>query len=206
MGYLNAVGAELRKNWWNAAVVVVFTICRLIFGYDWFKAGWAKMTTEGWLSGGKFHSGGLIKGMVGKLQHSHGPDPLHLNNLLVWAANHVFLNMGSFLDFLVVAFEILIGLFVFFGFGILWAMVAALFLNIQYIAAGSANNAGYIATDAVWLKFPSYAGLIGFDGYIRYRRGQNLLGKAGPATRKMFEDGGQGGTSLPTGRGGAAGV
>jgi len=188
MGYLASVGAELKKSWWNAVVVVVFTICRLIFGWDWFKAGWDKMTSEGWLTNGKFNSGGLIAKMVKNLQHAHGTDPLHLNNLLIWASNHIFLNMGGFLDFLVVLFELLVGLFVFFGFGFIWAMAVAMFLNIQYAAAGSANNAGYIATAAVWLVFPSYASLIGIDGYIRFKRGQNLLGPAGPASRKHFSD------------------
>lgn len=184
MSYLESVGAEFKKSWWTAVVAVVFTICRIIFGWDWFKAGWDKMTKEHWLSDGKFNSGGLIKGMVGNLQHSHGPDPLHLNNLLVWFANHIFLNMGGLVDFLVVVLEMLIGLFVIFGFGFVWAMVVALFLNLQYIAAGSANNFGYIVTDVVWIRFPSYASLIGVDGYIRYRKGQNLIGPAGPGARK----------------------
>ncbi len=201
MGYFNTVGSELRKSWWNALVVVVFTICRLLFGWDWFKAGWEKVTTEHWLSNGKFNSGGLIQGMVKNIQHSHGTDPLHLNNLLVWFANHIFLNMGGLVDFLVVAFEMLIGIFVFFGFGFVWAMLAAIFLNLQYIAAGSANNFGYLVTDIVWIKFPSYASLIGFDGYIRYRRGQNLVGPAGPASRKLFSDSDEGGTVRPGGRG-----
>ncbi|WP_054967574.1 hypothetical protein [Alicyclobacillus ferrooxydans] len=202
MGYFEAVGAELKKSWWNAVVVVVFTIARLIFGWDWFKAGLEKLS---WLSNGKANSAGMIQGMVKNLQHSHGADPLHLNNLLVWFANHLFLTMTGLTDFLVVAFEILIGVFVFFGFGFIYTMVAALFLNLQYATAGSANNFGYLVTDIVWFKFPSYASLIGIDGYIRHRRGQNLLGPAGKATRKLSEGRDEGGrTSLPTGgRGGA---
>ncbi len=182
-GYFNAVATELKKSWWNAVVVVVFTISRLIFGWDWFNAGWSKMTVEHWLSDGKFNSGGLIQGMVAAIQHSHGPDPLHLNDLLVWFSNNIFLHMGGLVDFLVVALEILIGLFIFFGFGFVWTIAVAIFLNLQYAAAGAANNFGYLVTDIIWLKFPSYASLIGVDGYIRYRKGQKLLGVAGkPST------------------------
>lgn len=175
MDYINAVGAELKKSWWNAFIVVVFTIARLFYGWDWFKAGWDKMTTEHWLSDGKFNSGGLIKGMVSAIQHSHGSDPLHINGLLVWFANHIFLNMGGLVDFLVVFLEIFVGIFIFFGIGFVWSIVVAIFLNLQYAAAGAANNFGYLVTDIVWLKWPSYASLIGFDGYIRYRRGKKLL-------------------------------
>lgn len=178
-GYLSAIGEEFKKSWWNAIVIVVFTICRLIFGWDWFKAGWGKLTgSEGGVSwiGGKFEAGGMIKGMVSGLQHSHGADPLHLNNILIWLANNLFLNMGGLTDFLVVFFELFIGIFVFFGFGIAWTMVAAIFLNLQYITAGSANNFGYLVTDIVWLRFPKMAGLIGVDGYIRYRKGRALIG------------------------------
>lgn len=199
MGYLSAVGVELKKSWWNAVVVVVFTIGRLLFGWDFFNAGFDKATSEHWFTDGKFNAGGLISGMVKNVQHSHGSDPLHLNGLLVWFANHLFIPMGHATDVLVIFFEMAIGLFTFFGFGILWTMLAALFLNLQFATAGSANNFGYLVTDIVWFKWPSYAGLIGVDGYIRYRRGQNLLGPAGPATRK-FSDKADAGTPSVGGR------
>lgn len=174
-GYFGAIGAEFRKSGWNAFIVVVFTIARLIVGWDWFKAGWDKLTTENWLGDGKFNAGGLLKGMVSSIQHSHGMDPLHLDNVLMWVTNHIFLNLGGFLDFLVVAFEILIGLFVFFGFGFIASMVAALFLNILYATAGAANNAGYLVTDVIYLYMPTYGNLIGVDGYLRFRKGKKLL-------------------------------
>jgi thiosulfate dehydrogenase [quinone] large subunit len=188
MEYVNAVVSELKKSWWNAAIVVVFTIARLIYGWDWFKAGWDKLVKEGWLTDGKFDSKGKIAVMVHGLQHSHGADPLHLNNLLVWASNHIFLNMGGLVDFLVVFLEIFIGLFVFFGFGLIWSLVVALFLNLQYITAGSANNFGYIVTDVVWMQFPKYANLIGVDGFIRYKRGRALLNVRGASMDRVDSD------------------
>jgi len=172
-GYFNAIGEEFKKSWWNAVVIIVFTIARLLFGWDWFKAGVDKFS---WFSDGKADSKGMIMGMVNNLVHSHGSDPLHLNNLLIWLANNLFIPMSGLTDFLVVACETLIGIFVFFGFGFVWAILVATFLNLQYAAAGAANNFGYLVTDIVWLKWPSYASLIGVDGYIRYRRGKKLVG------------------------------
>lgn len=177
--YLDAISAEFKRSPWNAFIVIVFTLARLIVGWDWFKAGWDKLTVEHWLSDGKFDSGGLLQGMVAAIQHSHGPDPLHLDNLLVWVTNHIFLNLGGFLDFLVILFEIVIGLFVFFGFGFIASMVAALFLNFLYATAGAANNFGYMVTDIVYLYLPTYGNLIGIDGYLRFRRGGNLLSVRG---------------------------
>lgn len=177
-GYIQAIGEEFKKSWWNTIVVIVFTIARLIFGWDWFKAGWGKLTgSEGGVSwiGGKFEAGGMIKGMVSSLQHSHGADPLHLNNLLIWFANNLFLKMGGLTDFLVVFFEIFIGIFCFFGFAFVWSMVAGIFLCLQYISAGAANNFGYLVTEIVWLKFYKSASLIGVDGYLRYRKQHQLL-------------------------------
>lgn len=179
MGYFEAIGAEFKKSWWNTVLVIIFTIARIFYGWDWFKAGLEKITQEHWLSDGKFDSGGLIQGMVAGIQHSHGMDPLHLDNLLVWFSNHIFLHLGGFLDFVVIVLEMLIGIFVFFGIGIVWTMVVALFLNLQYATAGAANNFGYLTTDIVWLRFPKCAGLIGVDGYVRHKMGKNLLGPAG---------------------------
>jgi len=179
MSYFEYVGAEFRKGWWNALVIVVFTIARLIFGWSWFKAGWGKLTgSEGGASwiGGKFEAEGMMKGMVSNLQHSHGSDPIHLNNLLIWFTNNIFLHMGGLVDFLVVAFEILVGIFVFFGFAIVWAMIAALFLTLQYAAGGAANSFGYNVVEIVWFRFPRNVGLIGVDGYLRYRKENKLHG------------------------------
>lgn len=179
-GYFNAIGEEFKKSWWNAVVAVVFTICRLFFGWDFFKAGLDKATTENWFGDGKFDAGGLIHGMVANIQHSHGLDPLHLNSVLVWFANNIFIPCGQFTDFLVILCEMLVGIFTFFGFGIFWTMIVALFLNLQFAAAGSANNFGYLVTDIVWFRFSRIAGLIGVDGYLRYRSKKPLLTRYSP--------------------------
>lgn len=177
--YINAVTAEYKKGWWNALVITVFTLARFVVGWNWFHAGIEKWS---WLSDGKFDAGGLLQGLVANIKGSHGPDPLHLNNLLVWVVNHIFMNAGGLVDVLVVFCEILVGVCIFFGFGFIWAIIVAIFLNLQYSAAGAANNFGYLVTDIVWFKFPSQASLIGIDGYLRYRSGKKLVGGNGFST------------------------
>ncbi len=173
--YFSAVGAEFKKSWINAFFVIVFTIGRIIFGWAWLNAGIEKFS---WLTDGKFNSGGLIGGLVGNLV---GPkvtrfDPLGLNHLYGWIANNLFIPLGGVTDFLVVFFEFVLGLTFILGFQIFWSALVAVFLNLQYIAAGSFNNFGYIWTDLILMKFPRYADMIGIDGYLRFRKGKELLG------------------------------
>ncbi len=183
-GYMKAVGAEMKKSWINAIFVILFTVGRIVFGWAWLNAGIEKLS---WLTDGKPDSVGLIKGLVANLV---GPsvkrfDPLGLNHLYAWIANSIFIPMSGLTDFLVVFLEIFVGLFIIFGFQIFWSALVAVFMNLQYITAGSYNNFGYIWTDLILMKFPRYADLIGIDGYIRYRKGKELL-----SVPKWFSDNG----------------
>lgn len=168
--YIDAVKAEL-KDWKSAVLVVVFTVARLLFGYAWFTAGIEKATT--WLSDGKLNSIGLIKGMVKNLATAGHPDPLGITHWYGWVANNLFVNMMPALtDVMVVVFEIAVGLFVFLGFQVFWAALVAVFMNLQFMAAGSFNNFGYVWTDLALLKFAKYAELIGVSGYLKFKKGQ----------------------------------
>jgi thiosulfate dehydrogenase [quinone] large subunit len=172
--YTQAVSEEFKKGWWKSILVVIFTIARLIFGWAWLTAGWEKLS---WLSGGKFYAGKEIQGMIANIA---GPkvtrfDPLGINQLFAWIAKNIFYTMGGLTDALVVICEIVIGVFIIIGFRVFWSALIAFFLNLQYIAAGSYNNFGYIWADLAFLKFDKYAELIGLDGYLRYKRGKDLL-------------------------------
>ena len=172
--YFSAVGAELKKSWLNAVFVIIFTIGRLIYGWAWLNAGIEKFS---WFSDGKFNAGKEINGMIANIA---GPqvtryDPLGINHLMAWIAQYIFIPLGGLTDFLVVFFELVIGLAIILGFRIFWAALIATFLNLQYIAAGSYNNFGYIWTNLILMKFPRYADIIGIDGYIRFRKGKELL-------------------------------
>lgn len=171
--YFSAVAEEL-KDWKKAVLAIVLTVVRLYYGWAWFVDGIDKLS---WFTNGKLNSAGLIGGLVNNLV---GPkvmrfDPLHLNNLYAWVAQNIFLGMPRVTDYLVVIFEMLIGLLLLLGFRVFWSALIAIFLNIQYITAGSFNNFGYIWTDLVFLKFSKYAELIGIDGYLRFKKGKKLL-------------------------------
>jgi thiosulfate dehydrogenase [quinone] large subunit len=171
--YFDAVKAEL-KNGKVALLTIVFTIARIIFGYAWVEAGIGKAAT--WLSDGKLNSVGLIKGMVKNLSTAGHPDPLGITHWYGWVANNLFVNMmPGFTDVMVVACEIGVGLVIMLGFKVFWGALIALFMNLQFMAAGSFNNFGYIWTDLALLKFAKYAELIGVDGFLRFKKGKKLL-------------------------------
>jgi thiosulfate dehydrogenase (quinone) large subunit len=175
MSYIEKVKSEL-KDWKAAALVIVFTVARIIYGWGWVEAGLHKLA---WFSDGKLNSAGLIQKMVNNLvgPEVHGFDPLHINNLFAAIAKSVFLGMPGVTDGLVVIFEIGIGIFMILGIQLFWTALVALFMNIQFITSGSANNFGYIWTNIAVMQFAKYAELIGVSGYLKSRKSDKLLAK-----------------------------
>lgn len=168
--YFDDVKAQL-KDWKVSLLVIVFTVVRVIYGYAWIEAGLHKLA---WLTDGKLNSAGLIKGMVGNLAGAKN-DPLGINNFYGWVANNLFVNMmPGFTDIMVVIFEIGIGVIILLGFKVFWGALAAVFMNLQFNAAGSFNNFGYIWTDLGLMKFSKYAEMIGISGYLEFKKNKKL--------------------------------
>lgn len=170
--YLKSLSAEF-KDVKKAVLIIIFTVARLIYGFSWLKGGIEKLA---WLTNGKNNSAGLIAVVIKNLQKSHGSDPFHLNDLLIWAAQHVFLAVPHLTDIMVVFSEIAVGLIIILGFKIIWIALLGMFLNTQYMTAGSANNFGYIWTNLGLMGFAKYAEAIGISGYLKARKGGELIG------------------------------
>lgn len=171
--YFDAVKTQL-KDWKVAILVIIFTVARVIYGWAWVEAGLHKLA---WFSDGKLNSAGLIKGLVTNLAGEKVTrfDPLYINQAFAWIAKNIFLGMPALTDALVVILEIAVGLTMILGLRIFWSALVAIFMNIQFIAAGSFNNFGYIWTNLAMLKFAKYAELIGIDGFLRFKKNKQLL-------------------------------
>lgn len=173
--YISYVKEQL-KDWKVAVLTLVFTVARIIFGLAWFEGGSHKIA---WLSDDKLNSVGLIKGMVANLGPVAKNDPLGINNFYGWVANTFFVNMmPSVTDIMVVVAEFGLGIVFILGFKVFWGALVSVFLNLQFIAAGSFNNFGYIWTDLAFLKFAKYAELIGVSGYLDFKKNKGLQGKS----------------------------
>lgn len=170
--YADAVKAEF-KDWKKAILVIIFTVARIVYGYAWVKAGWEK-ATSGWLNFAGGHAAKLISGMATSIA---GPkvthfDPLYLNKLWGWVAVNIFNGMPGVTDFLVPICEMAVGVGMIIGFRLLWVALLGLFLNVQFIAAGSANNFGYIWTNIIIMNLTKYFELLGVTGYFNYKKVQ----------------------------------
>lgn len=173
--YIEALKAEF-KNGKTAVLAIVFTVARIIYGWAWVEAGFEK-ATSGWLNFAGGHSAKLIAGMATNMlpPKAHGFDPLYINDLWAWIATNVFNGMPGVTDFLVPITEMAVGILMILGFRIFWTSILALFLNVQFIAAGSANNFGYIWTNIIMMNVAKYAELIGVDGFLRAKKGKALV-------------------------------
>jgi len=170
MTYFDYVKAQF-KNPLTAILAIIFTIARIIYGWSWVNAGWEK-ATSGWFNFAGGHASKLIGTMAKNIvpPAAHGLDPLHLNSLWSWVAIHIFNGMPAFTDFLVPICEMAVGILMIIGFQLFWTAILGLFLNVQFIAAGSANNFGYIWTDIIVMNVAKYAELIGLSGFLRYKK------------------------------------
>jgi len=165
--YLNEVKDQL-KDWKIAALVLIFTVARVVYGWAWMKSGIGKLA---WLSDGQLNSAGKIQAMITNIA---GPevsrfDPLMINKIFGSIAQNIFLGMPAVTDVLVVVIEIGVGLAMILGFRVFWAALVALFMNTQFIAGGSFNNFGYIWTNVAVINFAKHAELIGVSGYLKFK-------------------------------------
>jgi thiosulfate dehydrogenase (quinone) large subunit len=173
--YIKSLSTEF-KDWKRAVLIVIFTVARLIYGFSWLHGGIKKLP---WLTDGKINSASLINVAVKNLETAttkNGADPLHLNDMLVWAAKHIFLATPILTDYMVVFSEIAIGIVIILGFKIIWIALLGMFLNTQYFTAGSANNFGYVWTNLGLMGFAKYTEAIGISGYLKARKGKELIG------------------------------
>lgn len=170
--YFSAL-TNVFKDWKTAVVVAIFTVARVFYGWKWFEAGLHKLE---WLSDGKLNSQGKIQGLIDSIgPNAQRFDPLGINKIFAWVADNIFMSMPALTDFLVVSFEILVGIVLILGFKVFWGALIALFLNLQFIAAGSFNNFGYIWTNLALMKWVKHFDAVGIDGYLRVKKGKNLL-------------------------------
>ncbi|WP_434510168.1 DoxX family protein [Desulfitobacterium sp. AusDCA] len=169
--YIDAVKAEF-KDGKTAVLAVIFTVARLIYGWSWFQSGFEK-ATSGWLNFAGGHATKQISAMAINMlpPKAHGFDPLYINKLWSWVAVHIFNGMPGITDFLVPICEMAVGVLMILGLKVLWGALLGLFLNVQFIAAGSANNFGYIWTNIIVMNFAKYFELIGVSGYLNYKKG-----------------------------------
>ncbi len=152
---------DVRFSWF-------WLIVRLYTGYEWFTAGWGKLTSSseapGWL-GAK--AGTSLAGFVnGALAKTTGSNP----SVQGWYATflqNVILPHVHFWSYIVVFGEILVGIALILG---IFTGIAAFFggfMNVNYLLAGTVSVNPFLFVFATWLVLAwKTAGWLGLDHWI----------------------------------------
>lgn len=164
--------ADTRVSW-------LWLLLRMYLGYMWLSAGLAKLTgysftfnafgvrvhDEAWIFNA--HSGAALHHFVqGALQKAGGEHPSVQDWYAAFLREVVLPNTGAF-SYLVTFGEVLVGLGLIFGVLTGCAALAGLFMNLNYLFAGTISINPNLALCALFLVLAwRVAGYIGCDRYI----------------------------------------
>ncbi len=164
--------ADTRMAWF-------WLLVRLYVGYEWLVSGWEKLTGHS-IAIGKFgdpikggawvfsgHDGVAIKGFVTvALAQVSGPHPAVQGWYAAFLQNFVLPNAGVF-AYLVTFGEILIGLGLIFGFLTGIASFFGVFMNLNYLLAGTISINPVLGALALLLVLAwRIGGYYGIDRYL----------------------------------------
>lgn len=160
-------------------IAALWAVARVWVGWQFLSASLEKIGAPVWTGA---HAGMALSGFLAFATSPpmiEGPHP----NVLApyaWTATHLFLPHAAVLSYLVSAGEFFVGAALILGLGTRLAAVGGLFLNAQYMLAGSAGiNVPMFAIEMSIAWAGITAGLIGLDAvalpylkglYVQYRR------------------------------------
>lgn len=166
------VFADTRMAWF-------WLIVRLYVGYEWLTAGLEKLTGRSFsigsfgqtVKGGPWvlsgHNGAAIKGFVaGALTQASGAHP-SVQGWYAWFLQQIVLPNAAGFAYAITFGEVLVGLGLVFGVLTGFAAFFGLFMNLNYLLAGTVSINPVIGTLALFLVLAwRIAGYYGFDRYL----------------------------------------
>ena len=164
----------IMKWWKTPQVAIVWTILRIWLGVQWIEAGWHKIT-------GGFDASGFMKGAIAGATGDH---PAVQGWYAVFLENIALPNADIF-SHLVAYGEVLVGIGLILGAATIPALIAAAFMNLNFLLAGTTSTNPILYTLAIILLFAGTGAYYwGVDRYaIPYVK--NMLGKSGREAGKQ---------------------
>ncbi|KAB2328535.1 DoxX family protein [Cytobacillus depressus] len=162
-------------KWWKTPqAAIVWTVIRIWLGVQWIQAGWGKVT-------GGFDASGFMKGAIAKATGDH---PAVQGWYAVFIEKLALPNADLF-STLVAYGELLVGIGLILGAATIPALIAAAFMNLNFLLAGTTSTNPLLYTVAIILLFAgSGACYWGVDRYAApYIK--NLFGKTGHKMQKQ---------------------
>ena len=132
----------MKTKWWKTSQVnVIWTLIRIWLGIQWVTAGWGKIT-------GGFEVNGFLQGAIAK---AGGEAPIVQGWYAGFLENFALPNAGLF-NVLVPWGELLIGIGLILGAATIPALIAAAFMNLNFLLAGTiSTNPEYLALEVILL-------------------------------------------------------
>jgi thiosulfate dehydrogenase [quinone] large subunit len=148
----------------NTKVAWLWLVVRLYVGYEWLFAGWEKVTNPAWTgSGAGTALSGFLQGSLGKATGAH-PD------VQGWYADflqNVVMTHASTWSYVISYGELLVGIAVILGIFTGIAAFFGLFMNLNYLLAGTVSINPILFTLSIGLILAwKVAGYIGFDHWL----------------------------------------
>lgn len=156
---------SINKSWFeNAKLSGLWLLIRVYLGWEWFHAGYEKVSGQGWVGKG---AGTAITGFVNNaLTKTSGAHP-DVSMWYAWFLKTFVLTHPVFWSCLVSYGEVLVGLGLIFGAFTFLAAFFGFFMNLNYLLAGTVStNPVLLILSLVIMLAGKTAGLIGLDPYI----------------------------------------
>ncbi len=132
----------MMKWWENEKVAVIWTVLRIWLGIQWVEAGWHKVVDG-------FDAGGFLQGAIAKATGDHpAVQGWYANFLEGFAVPNVEL-----INILIPWGELLAGIGLILGIATIPALVAAAFMNLNFLLAGTVSTNPILYTVAIILLF-----------------------------------------------------
>lgn len=148
--------ADTRASW-------LWLVVRLYVGYEWFMAGWGKLSNPAWVGENAGSAiKGFLSGALGKMAGDH-PD---VSSWYGYFIQNFALSHPAFLSYLVVYGEIAVGAALILGLFTGIAAFFGIFMNFNYLFAGTVSvNPTLLLLEIFLILAWRNAGWIGLDRY-----------------------------------------
>lgn len=139
-------------------------IVRLYVGYEWFIAGWEKISNPAWVGNG---AGGAISGFVnGALAKTAGSHP-DVSSWYAFFLKNVVLSHPVVWSHLIAYGELLVGIGLILGIFTGIASFFGLFMNLNYLLAGTVSTNPILFTLSIGIILAwRVSGYLGLDRFL----------------------------------------
>jgi thiosulfate dehydrogenase [quinone] large subunit len=148
----------------NTKTALLWLVVRVYVGWQWLHAGWEKYSGDGWIGANAGHSlSGFLQGAIAKTADAHSG----VTGWYAYFLQHAVLPHAVGWSYVVVFGELLVGLALVIGIFTGIAAFFGLFMNFNFMLAGSLSVNPILFTLSIFLVLAwKVAGYWGLDKFV----------------------------------------